>query len=73
MGECRADLLPSFYFRWNGLSMKPILMSEVMPELTSRHERNALKTHVLPLNSPGQQKAKRRAREGYSRVNSIYT
>lgn len=59
MGEYRADLLPSFYFRWNGISMKPILMSEVMPKLTSRHERNALKTHVLLLNSPGQQKAKR--------------
>lgn len=72
MGEYRADLLPSFYFRWNGISMKPILMSEVMPELTSRHERNALKTHVLLLNSPGQQKGKQRER-GVQQENSIYT
>lgn len=63
MGEVWADLLPSFYFRWNGISMKPILMSEVMPKLASRHERNALKTHVLLLNSPGQQKAKHTERE----------
>lgn len=60
MGEVWADLLPRFYFRWNGISMKPILMSEVMPKLASRHERNALKTHVLLLNSPGQQKARQR-------------
>lgn len=38
--------------------MKPILMFEVMPTLTLRHERNALKTPVLLLNFPGQQKAK---------------
>lgn len=63
MGEVWADLLPSFYFRWNGISMKPILMSEVMPKLASRHERNTLKTHVLLLNSPGQQKAKHTERE----------
>lgn len=43
MGERGADLLPSFYFGWNGISMKPISMSEVMPGLTSRHERRALK------------------------------
>lgn len=34
--------------------MKKILMCEAMPGLTARHERNALKTHILPLNSPGQ-------------------
>lgn len=61
-GGCTPDLLPSFYFKWNGISMKLISMSEVMPELTSRHERSALKTHVLLLKFPGQQKAKQRAR-----------
>lgn len=67
MGEVWADLLPRFYFRWNGISMKPILMSEVMPKLTSRHERSALKTHVLLLNSPGQQKAKQSGRREKAR------
>lgn len=56
MGEAQADLLPCFYFRWKGISMKPILMFEAMPKLASRHERNALKTCVLRLNIPGQQK-----------------
>lgn len=44
--------------------MKPILMSEVMPTLTSRHESSALKALVLLLNSPGQQKEKPRGRKG---------
>lgn len=42
--------------------MKKILTCEAMPELISRHERNTLKTHVLPLNSPGQH----RGRDGFS-------
>lgn len=72
MGERGADLLPSFYFGWNGISMKPISMSEVMPGLTSRHERRALKkkNSVLPLNSPGQQKAKRRRGVGRGEVSA---
>lgn len=53
-------------------------MSEVMPELTSRHERSALKTHVLLLKSPGQQKAKQRVRvfsggEQYLHLNYSHT
>ena len=65
--KCRADLLPNLYFRWNGISMKAIWMSEVMPELTSRHERNALKSHILPLNSVGHRKAKQRVRGSSAR------